>query len=212
MSWRIVLASESKHQEYLDTHGIKEVSVGLGFSETEQKWYGWSHRATCGFGIGDMPKEPGPDGDSAPKKKIENMKEAEEAARKFAESVSSQKAIRMEVLSSLSLVADVDVLEAPPIEKPYAKTRTDYNGNQHFYDEQGKYHNMSGPAFIGHDGSQTYYRHGKEHREDGPAFIHSDGSVSYALHGQRLTRAEFERTKKSSVSNWRYQLPYEDMK
>ncbi len=24
----------------------------LGFSETEQKWYGWSHRATYGFGVG----------------------------------------------------------------------------------------------------------------------------------------------------------------
>lgn len=24
-----------------------------GFSEKNQKWYGWSHRAICGFGIGD---------------------------------------------------------------------------------------------------------------------------------------------------------------
>lgn len=24
-----------------------------GFSEKSQKWYGWSHRAICGFGIGD---------------------------------------------------------------------------------------------------------------------------------------------------------------
>lgn len=24
-----------------------------GFSEAERKWYGWSHRAICGFGIGD---------------------------------------------------------------------------------------------------------------------------------------------------------------
>ncbi len=26
--------------------------VNIGFSETEQKWYGWSHRAIYGFGIG----------------------------------------------------------------------------------------------------------------------------------------------------------------
>ena len=25
----------------------------IGFNEKEQKWYGWSHRAICGFGIGD---------------------------------------------------------------------------------------------------------------------------------------------------------------
>ncbi len=25
----------------------------IGFSERDQKWYGWSHRAICGFGVGD---------------------------------------------------------------------------------------------------------------------------------------------------------------
>jgi len=25
----------------------------IGFCEKEQRWYGWSHRAICGFGIGD---------------------------------------------------------------------------------------------------------------------------------------------------------------
>jgi len=25
----------------------------IGFSESAQKWYGWSHRAICGFGVGD---------------------------------------------------------------------------------------------------------------------------------------------------------------
>lgn len=29
----------------------------IGFCEREQKWYGWSHRAICGFGIGDVVKE-----------------------------------------------------------------------------------------------------------------------------------------------------------
>jgi len=29
----------------------------IGFCEKEQKWYGWSHRALCGFGIGDVVKE-----------------------------------------------------------------------------------------------------------------------------------------------------------
>lgn len=26
--------------------------ASIGFCEAEQKWYGWSHRAICGFGIG----------------------------------------------------------------------------------------------------------------------------------------------------------------
>lgn len=29
----------------------------IGFCEKEQKWYGWSHRAICGFGIGDKVKK-----------------------------------------------------------------------------------------------------------------------------------------------------------
>ena len=28
----------------------------IGFSEAEQKWYGWSHRAMCGFGVGSVVK------------------------------------------------------------------------------------------------------------------------------------------------------------
>ena len=33
-------------------HGNPENSASIGFSESEQKWYGWSHRAIFGFGIG----------------------------------------------------------------------------------------------------------------------------------------------------------------
>lgn len=29
----------------------------IGFCEAEQKWYGWSHRAIFGFGVGDIVKE-----------------------------------------------------------------------------------------------------------------------------------------------------------
>jgi len=29
----------------------------IGFCESEQKWYGWSHRAICGFGIGSVVEE-----------------------------------------------------------------------------------------------------------------------------------------------------------
>jgi len=32
-------------------------TCSVGFSEREQKWYGWSHRAIFGFGIGDVVEE-----------------------------------------------------------------------------------------------------------------------------------------------------------
>ena len=32
-------------------------TCSIGFCEREQKFFGWSHRAMCGFGIGDTVKE-----------------------------------------------------------------------------------------------------------------------------------------------------------
>ena len=44
------LELESK---FLLTHTIdKPIAHGLGFSTKQQKWFGWSHRAIYGFGIG----------------------------------------------------------------------------------------------------------------------------------------------------------------
>ena len=42
--------------KFFKKHGIKEISPGLGFSEKEQKYYGYSHRGIYGFGIGDICK------------------------------------------------------------------------------------------------------------------------------------------------------------
>jgi len=61
--------------------------VSVGFSEKEQKWYGWSHRARSKFGIGDETKEgqisPFPIGYV-----IKSLEEAKEAAKYFSEGVS----------------------------------------------------------------------------------------------------------------------------
>lgn len=39
--------------KFLAKRGITEqLTHGVGFSPSEQKWYGWSHRAIYGFGIG----------------------------------------------------------------------------------------------------------------------------------------------------------------
>lgn len=65
--------------------GDKVASVG--FCEAENKWYGWSHRAIHGFGIGDRELSLSPGGDSHGAV-IESLDEAREAAVEFADSVS----------------------------------------------------------------------------------------------------------------------------
>jgi ribosomal protein L37AE/L43A len=67
----------------------------IGYNPVKKKWYGWSHRAICGFGIGDMIFDEKWEGatDKTPfkkhgDKKIETMEDAMEAAIAFAASVS----------------------------------------------------------------------------------------------------------------------------
>jgi len=49
--------------KFLEEHGIGQLQsptgevACIGFSEKEQKWYGWSHRAIYGFGIGSETKK-----------------------------------------------------------------------------------------------------------------------------------------------------------
>ncbi len=38
-------------------NGGRGCTCSIGFCEREQKWYGWSHRAIFGFGIGDTVKQ-----------------------------------------------------------------------------------------------------------------------------------------------------------
>ena len=49
---------------YVDKYGLSQIQTyndnkvcSIGFNEKEQKWYGWSHRAIFGFGIGSEVKE-----------------------------------------------------------------------------------------------------------------------------------------------------------
>lgn len=65
----------------------------LGFNEKEQKWYGWSHRAIFGFGIGNKLFEEDFGDDTTlfsqhGRKTIKTLEQAKEAAIRFAESVS----------------------------------------------------------------------------------------------------------------------------
>lgn len=65
----------------------------IGFCEREQKYYGWSHRAICGFGIGDKVFEERYGDDYTPfvehgHRTIETLEDAREAAVNFAGYVS----------------------------------------------------------------------------------------------------------------------------
>lgn len=55
--------------------------TSIGFSETHGKWYGWSHRAIHGFGVGDKKF-------TNEEEEITTIDEAQQEAMKFAESVS----------------------------------------------------------------------------------------------------------------------------
>jgi hypothetical protein len=68
-------------------------SCSIGYSTKDKRWYGWSHRAICGFKVGDMLFEEGACSDDVPfrkcgKKPIETLQEARQAAINFAKSVS----------------------------------------------------------------------------------------------------------------------------
>lgn len=60
----------------------------IGYSPDSGKWFGWSHRAIKGFGIGDEEETSSPLNSTKSKEKISNLVEAKQAAIKFAESVS----------------------------------------------------------------------------------------------------------------------------
>lgn len=53
--------NKSSLEDFFEKHGIKVSGdihkTPIGFSEKEQKWYGWSHRAIYGFKIGDKCKD-----------------------------------------------------------------------------------------------------------------------------------------------------------
>ena len=49
--------SSEMYKEFFEKHGIETKGNSLGFSEKEQKWYGWSHRAIHGFKVGDVCKD-----------------------------------------------------------------------------------------------------------------------------------------------------------
>lgn len=60
----------------------------IGYSPVNKKWYGWSHRAIFGFGIGQKIDDRATIADKWAGKTIGSLEEAKQAASDFAESVS----------------------------------------------------------------------------------------------------------------------------
>ena len=92
-SMRELIENLSWLDKFKEKHGIESKKDATGFSESENKWYGWSHRAIMGFGIGDRIFDEKYGDDKTPfiehgSKKIKNMSDAEMAARAFARYVS----------------------------------------------------------------------------------------------------------------------------
>lgn len=74
-----------RFQDWLELSSSDGNGLGLGKS-SNGKWYGWSHRAVYGFGIGDKVKK----GDctyNGREYTIKTEKQAKETARRFADSV-----------------------------------------------------------------------------------------------------------------------------
>ncbi len=80
-------------EKFLDKHGIKtgggaEHRATIGFSEKEQKWYGWSHRAIYGFSVGDKIKKGDIVYDTLGETTLKTLDECKNAAIEFSKAVS----------------------------------------------------------------------------------------------------------------------------
>ena len=62
--------------------------------------------------------------------------------------------------------------------------RVDSYGAKRYYDAQGQWHRVYGPAVEHVDGSREWFQYGQRHRADGPAIERVDGNRAWAQSGQ----------------------------
>lgn len=84
---------ERLQDEIIKKYGLTDVSNSVGFSEKDQKWYGWSHRAIMGFGIGDRIFEEDYGDDKTPflkhgSKECKTLEDAKKSANAFSDYIS----------------------------------------------------------------------------------------------------------------------------
>jgi len=88
-----MLISKYKIRHFEAHEGSTSRVVAMGYSPTAMRWYGWSHRAIAGFGIGDKIFQENFGDDKTPfiehgEVTIETLEQAFQAAKAFAEYVS----------------------------------------------------------------------------------------------------------------------------
>lgn len=84
---------EGLQADMVKKYSLTNVSNSVGFSDENQKWYGWSHRAICAFGIGDKIFEEDFGDDKTPfikhgSKDCNTLEDAKKAAMAFSDYVS----------------------------------------------------------------------------------------------------------------------------
>ena len=75
------------------------------------------------------------------------------------------------------------------------------NGIQSWY-VNGRYHRIDGPTFTRLAGTQAWYVNGKRHRLDGPAFIYADGRQEWYVNGKDITKEVEQWIKDQDIENW----------
>ena len=65
------------------------------------------------------------------------------------------------------------------------------NGTIRWYDEDGKYHRLEGPAVEYVDGAKTWHKNGRLHRLEGPAIEYANGDKSWYIEDVKYTESEF---------------------
>ena len=63
--------------------------------------------------------------------------------------------------------------------------RVDSDGTVSYYDAQGQFHRIHGPAVEYSDGERAWYQNGQRHRVDGPAIECTNGHRAWFQNGQR---------------------------
>jgi hypothetical protein len=60
-----------------------------------------------------------------------------------------------------------------------------FDDRTEWFNKEGKYHRLDGPAIEYSDGDKAWYQNGERHRLDGPAREWSDGSKEWWVEGKK---------------------------
>ena len=81
------------------------------------------------------------------------------------------------------------------------KYRVEVNsfGTRRYYNSNGEFHRIDGPAVEYSDGDNYWYQNGQKHRTDGPAIERTNGYKAWYINGRMMSEDEFNQEVKQSV-------------